>query len=126
MQRKTKNQFYVDMGFRLRQIRSLNKVSQEYLGERLGVSLQTVQRYETGDIHIPSEAIAKCAKTFNTPVSYLYGEDSQQSASANHNRVGLMVAAEIMDLPDNNIRKSVYQLVRSINRFSCPQDNLKG
>lgn len=28
-----------------------------------------------------------------------------------------MVAAEIMDLPDDNIRKSVFQLVRSINRY---------
>ncbi len=120
--RKTKNKFYVDLGFKLRQVRCLNKVSQQVLSEALGVSMQTVQRYETGEIHIPSEAVHKCARTLGTPVGFFYGEDSCPAPS-NTNRVGLMVAAEIMDLPDDNIRKSIYQLARSINRATAPQNN---
>ena len=120
--RKSKNKFYIDVGFRIRQVRSLNKVSQEGLGAMLGVSPQTVQRYETGEIQIPTEAVAKCARALHTPVGFFYGEDNQQPANTNINRVGLMVAAEIMGLPDDNIRKSVYHLVRSINRISeCQQ-----
>lgn len=126
MNSKIKNRFYTDMGFRLRQVRSLNKLSQEYIGERLGVSAQTVHRYETGEIQIPTENIAKCAKALHTPVGFFYGEGDQQPAPSNINRVGLLVAAEIMELPDDNIRKSVYHLVRSINRACAPQDNKRG
>ncbi len=109
------------MGFKLRQARCLNKVSQQSLGERLGVSMQTVQRYETGEIHIPSEAIHICARVLNTPVSFFYGDEASPSPS-NTNRVGLMVAAEIMDLPDDNVRRSIYQLARSINRAGSSQE----
>ncbi len=119
--RKSKNKFYIDMGFKLRQARCLNKLSQQSLGEQLGVSMQTVQRYETGEIHIPSEAIHICARALNTPVSFFYGDDTSPTPS-NTNRIGLMVAAEIMDLPDDNIRKSFYQLARSINRASSSQE----
>lgn len=123
MNRKPKSKFYIDVGWRIKQIRNLNKLSQEYLGEYVGVSAQTIQRYETGNIQIPTEAVAKCAKALHTPVGFFYGEEDQQPA--NINRVGLMVAAEVMALSDDNIRKSVYQLVRSINRCDASQDNYR-
>ncbi len=116
MIRKPKSKFYMDVGWRIRQVRSLNKLSQEYLGERLGVSAQTIQRYETGEIHIPTEAMAKCSRALHTPVGFFYGEDGQSPANSNISRVGILVAAEIMELPDDNIRKSVFHLVRAINR----------
>ncbi len=115
MIKKTRKQFYVEMGFRIRQVRSLNKISQERLGEKLSVSKQTIQRYESGEIHIPSDAIHICAHVLNTPVNFFYGDETSPAPS-NTNRVGLMVAAEIMDLPDDNVRRSIYQLARSINR----------
>lgn len=123
MIRKPKNKFYCDVGWRIRQVRSLNKRSQEYLGEHVGVSPQTIQRYESGDIHIPTEAVAKCAKALHTPVGFFYGEDGQQPANTNISRVGIMVAAEIMGLPDDNIRKSVFHLVRAINRLDEAASN---
>lgn len=123
MNRKPKSKFYIDVGWRIKQIRNLNKLSQEYLGEYVGVSAQTIQRYETGNIQIPTEAVAKCAKALHTPVGFFYGEEDKQPA--NINRVGLMVAAEVMALSDDNIRKSVYQLVRSINRCDASQDNYR-
>ncbi len=92
-------------------------------GEIRHISAQTIQRYETGNIQIPTEAVAKCAKALHTPVGYFYGEEDQQPANNNTNRVGLMVAAEVMALADDNIRKSVYHLVRSINRHGQSQDN---
>nr|WP_306264928.1 helix-turn-helix transcriptional regulator [Pararhizobium sp. IMCC3301] len=117
MKKKQKNKFNVDLGFRVRQIRSLNKLSQEVLGERLGVSTPTMQRYEAGEIPLTAEAIGKCAASLNTPVGFFYGETDQHPAASNTNKVGLLLAAEIMELPDENIRKSVFHLVRSIIRW---------
>lgn len=124
MNKKIKNKFYIELGFKLRQVRSLNRISQESLGAHLNVTAQTVQRYETGEIHIPSEAIHICARELNTPVNFFYGDDAGLTPS-NTNRVGLMVAAEIMDLPDDNIRKSVFHLVKSINHFGNSKNNIK-
>lgn len=90
---------------------------------RLGVALTTVQRYETGEIYIPSEAIYKSIQMLNTSVSFLYDEEEgQKYASSNINRTGLMVAVEITELPNDTIRKNIYHLVRSINKVETEQE----
>ena len=119
---KPRNKFYCDVGWRIRQARSLNKLSQAYLSERLGVTVPTVQRYETGDIQIPFEAVAKCAKALYTPVGYFLGEEGQPSITTSISKLGLSVAAEIMALPDDTIRRGVFDLVRSINRYVQDED----
>ncbi|WP_306261323.1 helix-turn-helix domain-containing protein [Pararhizobium sp. IMCC21322] len=116
MKKKQKNKFNVELGFRVRQIRSLNKWSQEVLGERLGVSTPTMQRYEAGEIPLTAEAIGKCAASLSTPVGFFYGETDQHPAATNTNRTGLLLAAEIMELPDNDGRKHLYHFIRSLNR----------
>ena len=121
MRGRRRSAFYSEVGFRLRQMRNLNKLSQETLGERLGVSMQTYQRYETGEIHIPTEAIVKCAKCLQTPVGFFLGEEERLGSGGRMHRTGLLVAAEVMALPDDNLRKSVFHLVREINR-ACIDD----
>ncbi len=116
MKHANKEKFYVNLGFRLMQMRHLNGYSQGQLGEFIGVSKQTIQRYESGEIHISPEALDKCARRLNTPVGFFYGEDETMPTPSNTNKTGLLVAADIMALPDNNVRKSVYHLVRAINR----------
>ena len=111
-----KHKFYIDLGFRIKQMRHLNRFSQEHLAEIIGVSKQTIQRYESGEIHISPQALDICARQLNTPVGFFYGEGEAMPAPSNTNKTGLLIAADIMAIPDNNIRKSVYHLVRAINR----------
>lgn len=117
MHRKTKNEFYCAVGFRLRQIRTLKKQTQASIGDHLGVSPQTVQRYEQGEIPISTENIAKCAELLKTPVGFFYGEDENPAHCGNIHRIGLVAASEIMDLPNDDIRKGLVHLVRAINRY---------
>lgn len=118
MRKRKRTKFNAELGFRVRQMRNLNKMPPDRLAEVLGVSTQTVQRYETGEIHMPPEAIGKCAKSLNTPVGYFYGEGDKYPVPSNTNKIGLLLAAEVMELPDDNIRKSLFHLVRDIIRWS--------
>lgn len=77
-----------------------------------------MQRYESGEIPLTAEAIGKCAKSLNAPVGFFYGEGDTYPKPSNSNKIGLLLAAEIMELPDDNIRKSVFHLVRDIIRWS--------
>ncbi len=62
MTQSNKEKFYIDLGFRLMQMRYLNGYSQSQLGEFIGVSKQTIQRYESGEIHISPQALDSCAR----------------------------------------------------------------
>jgi DNA-binding XRE family transcriptional regulator len=112
--------FYGEMGFRLKQIRQIKGVSQNDLADALGVVSQTIQKYESGEIKMSPEIIQRLAKTFKVSVGYFYGEGHTQKKFS---RMSLMIASEVMMLPNNEMKKNIYNLVRSINENSS-QDNL--
>ena len=111
---KTTAMFYNNMGFRLKQIRQRQKMSQLELANALGVVMQTVQKYESGEVKISPEVIYQCARVFNVPVGYFYGEDM---ISGINNRVTMMIASEVIKLPSNDVRKNLFHFLRSINQI---------
>lgn len=122
MNTKCEENFNKELGFRLMTLRQTHRMSQEHLGARLGVRYQQVQKYETGKTRMPPERIAACARIFNTPVEYFFGSESA-SEPPRYNKVVLTIAAEIMALPNDDLRKTVYHLARTINKSWDAQDN---
>ncbi len=101
------------MGFRLKQIRQLRKISQGELALALGVVTQTIQKYESGEVKIQPETIQRCAEVFKISIGYFYGEEA---STKQFSRASLMIASEIMTLPNDKLRKGVFNLVRTINQ----------
>lgn len=65
------------IGARIRLKRKENGYTLEEVAQKLGVSKQTVQRYETGVIaNIPSDKIELLSELFNTTPAYLMGWDT--------------------------------------------------
>ena len=104
--------FHYEMGFRLKQVRQTKKVSQEHLAEAIGIAKQTIQKYEAGEVKMPVELIYLCSKLFNVPVGYFYGE----GGSKRSHLAGMIVASEIMLLPNESLVKAIYSLVKVINK----------
>lgn len=80
----TKSATEVDkqVGARIRARREAMKVSQEKLGEALGITFQQIQKYEKGTNRVGASRLAQIAKTLDVPVSYFFdGLDSSGGAS---------------------------------------------
>ncbi len=112
VQRKEQNSFYAEMGFRLKQTRQSRGVSQDDLAKALGVVSQTIQKYESGEIKMQPEVLQACARMFAVPIGHFYGEDS---AAQKYSRVSLMIASEIMMIPNREAQKHLYHFIKSIN-----------
>ncbi|NCO03590.1 MAG: helix-turn-helix transcriptional regulator [Alphaproteobacteria bacterium] len=122
MNTRYEEEFNKALGFRLMTLRQSHKMSQEYLGAKLGVRYQQIQKYETGATRMPPERIATCARLFSVPVEYFFGSE-QSEVHSGYSKAVLTVAAEIMALPNDDVRKSVYHLARTINKSWDIQDN---
>lgn len=109
-----------ELGHKVRLLRQINKMPQQALAQILGVTFQQVQKYENGKSRMPPEKILLCARTWDVAVDYFFGAETE-SAAKGINKTCLSVASEIMALPNDDIRKSVYFLVRAINK-SWAQD----
>ena len=62
------------LGIRIRQARNLAGMSQQELGDKLGVSFQQVQKYEKGINRVGGTRLVDLAKAVQKPVSYFLEE----------------------------------------------------
>lgn len=106
--------FDEELGARLRKIRQEKHISQECLGQWLGVTFQQIQKYESGATRMPAEKLARCAVMFGVPVGYFFGD-----ANADHlDEKSLRLAAAIAGLPSEEISRPLYQLVLALYRVN--------
>lgn len=67
------------IGNRIRDMRLSLKMSQEELGNRIGVKRAAINKYEKGNVtNIPYERIERLAKIFDVTPQYLVGWDSER------------------------------------------------
>lgn len=126
------NPIDVHVGNRVRLQRMLIGISQEKLGERLGLTFQQVQKYEKGINRIGASRLFELSRVLGVPVQFFYEDapatGSQQSAapgfaersSDSHvfeflsSREGLELNRAFSRITDPKVRKSVLDLVRSL------------
>jgi transcriptional regulator with XRE-family HTH domain len=72
----------VHVGKRVRHRRWMLGMTQQQLGERVGIKFQQVQKYETGMNRISASRLWEIAEALDTPISYFFEEIAQDSAAA--------------------------------------------
>jgi len=106
--------FDEELGTRLRKIRQNKRISQECLGQWLGVTFQQIQQYESGSTRIAPEKLQKCAEMFSVPVGYFFGQDTSLSTTGPDTKT-MSIAHAIAELPSEELRHWVYNMVLALN-----------
>jgi transcriptional regulator with XRE-family HTH domain len=119
------------VGSRVRLRRMLLGMSQEKLGEHLGLTFQQVQKYEKGVNRIGASRLFDLSHVLGVPVQFFY-EDAPAGSDAVANagfaerpaesyvvdflssRDGLELNKAFVRIEDPNVRRSIIDLVRSI------------
>ena len=130
MPRKSPNPIDVHVGGRVRMRRMLVGMSQEKLGESLGLTFQQVQKYEKGANRIGASRLYHIARVLSVPIEFFYdgiqfdgntGADGQQEAdTANFDldmlstSEGIQLNSAFFAIRDPKIRKKVLELVRAL------------
>lgn len=77
----------IHVGSRLRMRRSMMGMSQEALGDSVGLTFQQVQKYERGANRVSASRLYQFSKILDVPVSYFferYGEGDKKSGILNY------------------------------------------
>ena len=99
------------LGMRLRIIRQMKRISQEHLGELLGVSFQQVQKYESGSNRICPEKLNQCAAIFDVPIAYFFGHEGNKVSMGSFDKRVMTIAAAIASIPSDEVAKRIYHLI---------------
>ena len=124
----------IHVGSRVRFRRMLLGMSQEKLGERLGLTFQQVQKYEKGVNRIGASRLFDLSQVLQVPIQFFYEEApgtlAQPSADRGHGfadrsaesyiveflntRDGLELNRAFVRIHDVKVRRSIVDLVRSL------------
>jgi len=123
--KKQANPIDIQVGNRVRIRRMLIGMSQERLGDLLGLTFQQVQKYEKGVNRIGAGRLFEVARILNVPVDFFYEgvNDAAQGASETDGAPvmgfvssgeGLQLSLAFMKIKDAKVRKRVLDLVKSL------------
>lgn len=105
----------VHVGQRLRLRRTLLGLSQEKLGEALGLTFQQIQKYERGTNRIGASRLYDLARVLDIDIGYFFDEMTDEVSHRSPGQIRGM-AAEGEELPfqkDPMARRETLELVRA-------------
>ncbi|MCB8840820.1 helix-turn-helix domain-containing protein [Aurantimonas sp. VKM B-3413] len=126
--KKKPNPVDTHVGSRVRLRRTMLGMSQEKLGESLGITFQQVQKYEKGSNRIGASRLQRISEVLGVPVSFFFedvpGSDAQrgglQESGTDYvvdflsTSEGLQLNRAFVKISDPKVRRRVIELVRTL------------
>lgn len=126
--KKTPNPIDIHVGSRIRLRRNMAGMSQEKLGESLGVTFQQVQKYEKGTNRVGASRLQAIASVLEVPVSYFFQDaptdapvmELSEEHSSNYvvdfisSTEGLRLNRAFVQITDPKVRARIIDLVRTL------------
>ena len=119
----------VHVGMRMRLRRTLMGMSQERLGEALGLTFQQVQKYERGVNRVSASRLFDLSRVLDVPISFFYDDMPEPLAHAYGGQSGSTGARRAMGFSetqdgfgndDTLNRRETLELVRAYYRITDP------
>ncbi|MCT8998244.1 helix-turn-helix domain-containing protein [Chelativorans intermedius] len=127
--KKKPNPIDVHVGSRIRLRRNMLGISQEKLGESLGITFQQIQKYEKGTNRVGASRLQAIASILNAPVSFFFegapGEDGAPAPGMAEEGAafvtdflntseGIQLNRAFVKISDPKVRRRVLELVKAL------------
>ncbi len=105
----------VHVGQRLRLRRKLAGLSQTELGEKIDLTFQQLQKYESGANRISASRLFDLSRVLDVPVSYFFDEMTENVSDAGKTE------AALTDEPNLMAKRETLELARAYTRIADPK-----
>ncbi|MBD9374042.1 helix-turn-helix transcriptional regulator [Rhizobium sp. ARZ01] len=127
--KKKPNPIDIHVGSRIRLRRTMLGMSQEKLGENLGITFQQIQKYEKGTNRVGASRLQNISSILNVPVSFFFedapGDSGNQpgmaeASSSNYvvdflsSSEGLQLNRAFVKIADPKVRRKLVDLVKAL------------
>ena len=123
---KRPNATDVHVGSKMRMRRKMMGLSQEKLGDLLGITFQQIQKYEKGTNRVGASRLQAMAKALDVPISFFFPDQDAAAPSGMQEGsadfvMDFMSSSEGLDLSrafarirDPKVRRKLLELVRAV------------
>ena len=129
----------VHVGGRVRLRRTMLGMSQDKLGEALGLTFQQIQKYEKGANRIGASRLFEISRILDVPIQFLFEDFDVDSGSSYgfaeaaadadstaliaflNSADGVQLVKHFIEIGDQKVRKRVIELVKALAEDSRPR-----
>jgi len=125
---RSPNPVDIHVGTRVRLRRQILKMSQEKLGDNLGVTFQQVQKYERGANRVGASRLWKISQVLDVPVAFFFeglGDQIPVAGVAENDQMpivydfinssdGVSLAMAVSKIKSKAVRRQILELARSL------------
>ena len=114
----------IHVGARLRLRRTLLGISQEKLGESVGLTFQQIQKYERGANRVGASRLYEFSRVLDVPVSYFFEEMNEKTVATRGRRIapdGLSEQDQAELAANPLARRETLELVRAYYKIENPR-----
>ncbi len=115
------NPIDVHVGGRVRLRRTLLGMSQEKLGDAIGLTFQQVQKYERGANRVGASRLWDLSRVLDVPVSFFFDDMIEDTAAQSPRMLSGMAEEPSTFEADPMTKRETLELVRAYYRISDPQ-----
>lgn len=127
--KKKPNPIDIHVGSRVRLRRNMLGMSQEKLGESLGITFQQIQKYEKGTNRVGASRLQAIATILGVPVSFFFDDAPDQGPTQKgfaednsttyvvdflNSSEGLQLNRAFVKIADARVRRKVVDLVKAL------------
>ncbi|MFM2043909.1 MAG: hypothetical protein RLY86_2485 [Pseudomonadota bacterium] len=128
------NPIDIHVGARLRLRRTLLGLSQEVLGEAVGITFQQLQKYERGANRISASRLFNLSQVLGVPVNFFFedlptggpeatGEVSEtQEFESMARRETLELVRAYYRIPEEHVRRRAFELIKALAGDAADED----
>lgn len=119
MGKKSPNPTDVAVGTRIRIARAEAGLSQQDIGDAVGVTFQMAAKYERGINRVSASRLEQIAKAVKKPISWFFGDEEKKPGSDAVARMlalpyGIELATAYAAIEQNKDRQTVVQVARGL------------
>lgn len=104
----------VHVGRRLKQIRTLRRMSQTDVARKLNLSFQQIQKYEIGSNRIAASRLYELSNVLGVPTSYFF-EGLQEHASDAPVDRGIDIVTALAAIDDDKIKSRIVTFIEDVS-----------
>lgn len=104
----------VHVGKKLKQIRTLRRMSQTDVAKRLNLSFQQIQKYEIGSNRVAASRLFELSRILDVPTSYFFeGLDESDAMIRRDN--GLDIVNALAAIDDERIKSRIVTFIEDVS-----------
>ncbi|MEO9685205.1 MAG: helix-turn-helix transcriptional regulator [Tateyamaria sp.] len=104
----------VHVGKRLKQIRTLRRMSQTDVAKKLSLSFQQIQKYEIGSNRVAASRLFELSRILDVPTSYFFEGIDEADVSV-HNDSGLDIVNALAAIEDDKIKSRIVTFIEDVS-----------